>query len=109
MEKRAYTRIPSNLYVKILHKGEMFSAIATNISKNGMSLRTYAMVPLSSHSKILMLLDRILELRVTVVRAVKLDSIYNELGVEISRARIDYISLIEKIMEINCCGYSQGH
>jgi hypothetical protein len=104
MEKRTYPRIPSSLYVKILHEGEMFSAIATNISKNGMSLRTYGMVPLSGHSKILMLLDRILEVRVTVVRVTKLDNIYNELGVEISSARIDYISLIEKIMEVNCYG-----
>jgi hypothetical protein len=39
---------------------------------------------------------------------VKLDNIYNELGVETS-ARIDYISLIEKIMEVNCCGYSERH
>jgi hypothetical protein len=109
MEKRGYPRIPSSLYVKILYKGEMFSGIATNISKNGMSIRTYGMVPVSSHSKILMLLDRILEIRVTVVRALKLDNIYNELGVEISSARIDYISLIEKIMEVNYCSHSQRH
>jgi hypothetical protein len=109
MEKRSYPRIPSSLYVKILHDGEMFSAIATNISKNGMSLRTYGMLPVSAHSKILMMLDRILKVRVTVIRAVKLDNVYNELGVEISRARIDYISLIEKIMEVNSCGSSLGH
>lgn len=109
MEERAYPRIPSSLDVKILHEGEMFSGIATNISKNGMSLRTYGIVPVSAHSKILLLLDRIIEVRVTVARAVKLNNVYNELGVEISRARIDYISLIEKIMELNCCGYSQRH
>ena len=101
MEKRAYPRIPSSVYVKILHEGEMFSGIATNISKNGMSLRTYGIVPVSAHSKILMLLDSILDVRVTVVRVAKLDNLYNELGVEISSARIDYISLIEKIMDVH--------
>lgn len=109
MEKRAYPRIPSSLYVKILYKGEMFSGIATNISKNGMSLRTYRVLPVHSTLKIILLLDRILKVRVTVARAVKIDTIYNELGVEISRARIDYISLIEKIMENDCCGHSQRH
>lgn len=109
MEKRAYPRIPSSLYVKIIHNGEMSSGIATNISKNGMSIRTYSAVPVNSTLKIILLLDRILKLRVTVARTVKLDKIYNELGVEIERARIDYISLIEKLMENGCCGYSQRH
>lgn len=109
MEKRNYPRIPSSLYVKILYEGEMFSGIATNISKNGMLLRTYRILPVSSKAKILLLFDRVLKVRVTVTRGVMLDEIYNEMGVEISSARIDYIRLIEKIMEKKCCGHLQKH
>lgn len=109
MEKRAYPRISSSLYVKILHNGEMFSGIATNISKGGMSLRTHRSLPLHSTLKVVLLLDRVLKVRVTVTRSAKVDRVYNELGVEISSARIDYISLIEKIMEVNCCISSREH
>lgn len=109
MEKRAYPRIPSSLYVKVLYEGEMYSGIATNISKGGMSLRTYRLFPVNSPLKIILLLDRILKVRVTVTRSIKVDSVYNEHGVEIWSARIDYISLIEKIMELHCCGFSKEH
>jgi len=109
MEKRAYPRIPSNLYVKILVNGAMFSGIATNISKNGMSLKTTRILPVSARGKILLLLDRVFTIRMTVTRFRTLNNESCELGVEISGAQIDYISLIERIMEENFSGHSQRH
>ena len=52
-EKRAFERITINLYAKFLYHRKLYEGIVTNLSNNGMGIKTEKCIPLKSKFEIL--------------------------------------------------------
>jgi hypothetical protein len=53
MERRAFERISTNIYAKFFCDRILHTGIMTNLSKNGMHIKTKAYLPFKSESEVL--------------------------------------------------------
>jgi hypothetical protein len=67
--KRAYERIPTNINARFFYSRTLYTGVVTNLSKNGMFIKTCMCFPFESKFEILLLLkEEVLKVPVEVVR-----------------------------------------
>jgi hypothetical protein len=111
MKKREYERISSNMQVNYFYNNAMYTGTVTNLSKNGMYIKTEASLPFKSKFEVLIpfkskidiiipLEDEVMEVPVKVRRLVKEDGHYEGMGVELSNPSQDYLEFLNKLTPV---------
>ncbi len=96
MEKRAFDRIPSNLYVRLCFENDINSGKLINLSKNGIFINTKVFFPLKTQFEILLPLEEeILKIPVKVARLSKKDDIYDGIGAELIESPLKYLEFVD--------------
>ena len=96
MEKRAYQRIPVNLYARLIYGNMIFLGAIMNISKNGMCIKTIKRFPVESKFEILIpLITMVLKIKVKVIRFIKTNDVYYGMGVEVLKRPGNYLELVD--------------
>jgi hypothetical protein len=97
-EKRAYPRKSSNLYARLYCGEKTFTAVVTNISKNGMRIKSSKRLPIMSKSQIFIpLIQVVLKSSIKIVRLIRTDDVYYGMGVQVLHPKKDYLNLVEDL------------
>jgi hypothetical protein len=98
MEKRDFKRIPANLILRFPSINTFDSGTLTNLSANGMYIKTDICFPIRSRFAVLVQLkDEILKVPVKIVRIVKSGDFYEGMGVKIVNQSKKYLELLIKL------------
>lgn len=98
MSKRAYRRIPASMLVKFIHCGSMCYGIVTNISENGMCIRSGFCLPRDTETMLVIpLKDKNIEVLAEVKWVEKTSSFYDSMGVALSAPPDKYSQIVENI------------
>ncbi len=94
VKKRACERIPASLVVKFIHDDSLCYGIVTDMSDNGMCIKSGNCLPCDSKVTLQIPLKKgDLEIPVTVRRVVKSDGFYDIMGVELSKPTKRYLQI----------------
>ncbi len=100
IERRACERFPANLQARLFYGNMIYSGMITNISKNGMFLKTKVPFPVHSEFMVVILLkDRTVKLPIKVRRRVAGESNYcfntdRGIGVELLNTPQNYLDYV---------------
>ncbi len=99
VQRRDCERIESNIQVKFFYGNSVYFGTATNISENGMFVRTKTILfPLTSQFEVLILSNNsLLKIPVKVIRLETTCDLNYGMGVEILNTPIDYLGFINVI------------
>ncbi len=98
MEKRVFTRIPTNLQVEFFYGNELANGTITNLSEKGMFINTRMCFPVNSRFDILIpLKEKVLQLHVIVSNVMKENDFYNGMGIEVLYPRRKYSEFVDSI------------
>lgn len=102
MSGRAFERISLNIKVNFSCCGINYNGTVTNISENGMLIRTYEMIfPFHSEFELVLPLEEeVLNLPVKVSRLIKTGDIYNEIGIVILNPTNQYLKFINNLRSV---------
>ncbi len=96
VQRRAFERIPASLEARFFYGNMFYSGIVTNISKNGMFIRTN--VNISSESKFAIILEieqTFLNVFVRIKRITQTKGYRDGIGVELLNDFGDYIEFVD--------------
>ncbi len=95
-EKRAFPRMPTDLFAKIYNDMQVIRGTVTNISRSGMCIKSNERLPINSDSEIFIpLMQDILDINIKVVRFITTDGIYYGMGVEVLNPSKNYFDFID--------------
>lgn len=98
MERRAFDRIPTNLYIRFFHNNMLYSGIVTNLSKNGMRIDTGVYIPSHSKFNVLLIIKGMnVKVPVKVNRLITSGEVHRGMGVELSEQPQNYSGLVKSI------------
>lgn len=98
MEKRAFERIPTNIYSRFIHDRILCTGIVTNLSKNGMQIKTRARLPLGLKFEVLFpLIADGLKVSARVNRVIKTDDRYGGVGLELLGQPKKYFEVVDSL------------
>lgn len=98
MSKRAYRRIPASMLVKFINCDSMCYGIVTNISENGMCIRSGFCLPHDTEAMLFIpLKDKNLEVLAEVKWVEKTSSFYDTMGVALPAPPDTYSQIVENI------------
>ncbi len=94
MEKRAFERIPVNLYVNLLYDGISHEGIITNISEKGMCINSKLCIPNESKLEVLIpWREKLLKVPVKTGWSIETDETY-KVGVELLNPPNHYLAIV---------------
>ncbi len=96
MERRAYQRTPTYLYARYFYGNLSYTGIITNLSENGMYIKTRKCLPVISKSKVLIpLIDDVLKVPVEIKRVIRMDNgMCKGMGIELLDRSQNYLELV---------------
>ncbi len=98
MERRAFERIPTNLYARFFYGRKVYTGIVTNLSKNGMRIHTRACLPFKSKFVVIIpLIGKGLKIPVKVSRLIKAGEIHRGMGIELLKQHKKYLELVDVV------------
>jgi hypothetical protein len=99
MQRRAFERIPVNIYVRFCCGNDDYNGTVSNLSEKGMFIRTCNMCfPFDSEFNLFLPLeDELLNLPVKVRRITKTDDRYDGIGIELLNLPQRYLDYIESL------------
>jgi hypothetical protein len=94
--KRAFERIPTNINARFFYSRTLYTGIVTNLSKNGMFIKTCMCLPFKSKFEILLLLtEEVLKVPVEVVRLISTYDICEGMGIKLIEKPQNYLELVD--------------
>ena len=99
VQRRAFERIPVNIRVRFYSYDTAYLGSVTNLSENGMFIRTDRMVfPFDSKVEIIFRTDKkLLKVPVRVIRITKSENVFNGIGVELLDTHREYLELVNSL------------
>ena len=99
MERRAFNRIPTYLFVKFFCRDSLSYGIVKNLSENGMYIDTGMCLPLESNFEILIPTsnEETLNVLVKFKRLVKTAGFYDGIGVELLNPPDNYLEFVARL------------
>jgi hypothetical protein len=98
IEKRAYNRTISHLYVRFFYDSILYTGIVRDISNNGMYIKAKKRLPLRSIFELqIPLIEEVLNVSVKVNRIVNTSDIYKGMGIEVLNPPKSYLELADNI------------
>lgn len=98
MEKRTSKRIPANLEVKFLCGGSLCSGVITNISEDGMYIKTGITLPDEANFEVSISFEgHNLKVPVKFKRIVESIGYFDTLGVEVLNPTKEYLELVSNL------------
>jgi Tfp pilus assembly protein PilZ len=98
MQKRAFERIPAELQANFFCGNTMYSGTVTNLSENGMFIKTRMCFPFNSKFEILIpLKEEVLKVPTKVSRIEKTEEFYDGMGVEVLGPCQNYLEFVNRL------------
>ena len=97
-EKRAFERIHINLFARFLYHRKSYEGIVTNLSNNGMGIKTEKCIPLKSKFEIL-IRKKGLRVPVRVKRFIEKGNVCSGMGIELIELPGNYKKLVDSFRQ----------
>jgi hypothetical protein len=98
MERRGFKRIPANLHTRFFYGNLSYTGIVTNLSENGMYVKTKKGLPLEAKLEMFVpLIDEVLKIPVEIRRVVRKDDMCDGMGIELLELPLNYFKLVEDL------------
>jgi hypothetical protein len=98
MQRRAFERIPADLQANFFCGNTIFTGTVTNLSENGMFVKTKMCFPFDSTLEILIpLKEEVLKVPIKVSRIEKAEDFYDGMGVEVLNPPQNYVEFVSRL------------